>query len=94
MDIDNLERDMIKIKRTRGSISRLVVSFFLLLLLPTCYAQSEFDHDLTGFLLNGIHSRLACDSCHKPTGFETSAKMDHSRVGDQCMRCHNGVQLL
>ena len=27
-------------------------------------AASKFDHDTTGFLLNGAHARLSCETCH------------------------------
>ena len=32
--------------------------------LPSAQAATKFDHDTTGFLLNGAHTRVSCETCH------------------------------
>jgi hypothetical protein len=50
-----------------------------------CHSQSEwkeatFEHDLTGFLLTGAHTRATCDSCHRSPVF--------AEVSERCVDCH------
>lgn len=58
----------------------LAIVLLTLVIAQTSLAESDFDHDLTGFLLNGTHSRLKCDTCHKHGIFKGTAK--------NCQGCH------
>jgi len=48
-------------------ISRLIAVLGILglgLVINSAHAAAKFDHDRTGFLLNGAHTRLNCETCH------------------------------
>lgn len=62
-----------------------LVFFCLLLVAQISVAENSFDHDLTGFLLNGVHSRLKCESCHKHGIFKGTQK--------SCQGCHGQSSL-
>lgn len=47
----------------------------------TVRSTSQFDHSKTGFLLAGLHARVACKSCHKQS---ITAPVKH----EKCMNCH------
>jgi hypothetical protein len=32
--------------------------------MQSAQAETKFDHDTTGFLLNGAHTRVSCETCH------------------------------
>ncbi len=69
---------------------------------PNDWKLWEFDHDAsTGFLLDGAHSELACQSCHTQ-GSNYKARLDTNCIachrsddihagqfGKQCSRCHD-----
>ena len=55
--------------------------FLLLVLTAGAVAEENFDHDLTGFILNGSHARLSCQSCHKHGIFKGTPM--------QCQGCHS-----
>ena len=42
--------------------------------------EDNFDHDLTGFILEGKHRFVACEDCHVKGSFETSLRY--------CSSCH------
>ena len=44
---------------------------------------STFDHIVTGFLLDGEHALLECETCHKGGVFE--------ELPTNCSNCHDGV---
>src|SRR6516164_3388393 len=46
-------------------------------------ATSKFDHDPTGFPLDGTHVSVPCASCHINARFKTTPK--------NCFGCHNGM---
>lgn len=59
--------------------------------------QFQFDHNATGFVLDGMHKKADCKLCHKALVF-TDAKSTCSSchadihgmtVGNDCVRCHN-----
>ncbi len=67
--------------------------------------KNKFDHNLTGFRLNGAHKdiQLKCESCHKPkTKFRDASKLCNDchkkddqekghkgKLGTKCESCHN-----
>ena len=63
-------------------------------------SRDEFDHRETGYTLEGKHSGLACDKCHKPQ-FEDQVllktlKIDNPRrtffgLSTQCKNCHEDI---
>lgn len=50
----------------------------------------KFDHNLTGFNLLGVHSKLECKSCHFN---QESNKFLFASVSGTCKSCHNDVHL-
>ena len=44
---------------------------------------TEFDHDLTGFPLEGAHRALVCGDCHRNQVFRGTPS--------RCMVCHDGI---
>lgn len=46
------------------SLTWPLITLLTLLLTQISHADDSFDHDTTGFLLSGAHSRLRCESCH------------------------------
>lgn len=59
------------------------------------WRQIHFDHDGTGFALEGRHAEVACLSCHRVDRFARGAAClgchaDHhaSALGEDCERCH------
>jgi len=80
-------------RRTASAPVRYGVWAALLLLswlvLPVGGAQetgAQFDHDLTGFLLNGAHRRATCDSCHLRGIFKGTPR--------RCEGCHGRANLM
>ena len=61
----------------------------LLMVLGFCVSvsaeeEADFDHDSTGFILEGKHRFVACESCHVKGSFKTTlprCSSCHSRVG-------------
>lgn len=50
---------------------------------PSSFTEIRFDHDETGFPLEGGHNDVACLSCHSIEDF--------SKVEKSCATCHNDV---
>src|SRR5215831_16987090 len=46
-------------------------------------AVPEFDHNQTKYPLRGMHTAVACTSCH--------VKMVFSNVGERCQDCHADI---
>ena len=59
--------------------------------------QFQFDHNATGFILDGMHKKADCKSCHKALVFTEAkstcaschADVHGMSVGNDCVRCHN-----
>jgi hypothetical protein len=59
-------------------------------------AEPSFNHDSTGFSLQGRHRVIACASCHsalvfagkRPVCSSCHADVHQSEVGTECLRCH------
>ena len=59
--------------------------------------QQRFNHEQTGFPLEGGHAVIDCRSCHEPLVFEQAAPgcvschtdLHQMTVGDDCARCHS-----
>lgn len=66
-----------------GIISLLLIGFLLnsSVAATTGNQATEFNHDQTGFLLNGAHQRLRCDSCHAKGVFKGTPR--------RCQYCHS-----
>lgn len=68
-----------------------MASFAMLLLVPAAFAGpgalSRFDHQSTGFPLQGAHARASCGSCHSGGRF-----LGVPRECDQCHRDGGWVQ--
>ena len=73
----------------QGTLSiKAVLAFFLfalsLVLSPlSAQAAKKFDHDNTGFVLNGAHQKVACETCHVRGVFKGTPKT--------CEGCHAKV---
>ena len=56
------------------------------------FNEKEFNHNLTGFNLEGKHKTIECRSCHKPNLIQEqiSKKKEgtYLGLGDQCIDCH------
>lgn len=63
------------------------------------WADTEFDHNQTRFPLNGGHSGVTCNACHKQEDFSDVGRtcvachgpddVHQGRNGSQCADCHN-----
>src|ERR1700732_5303663 len=62
-------------------------------------SRAQFDHHLTDFALEGAHSALACESCHKPSeawrkapatcvGCHKADDAHHGQFTQSCEPCH------
>lgn len=55
--------------------------------------KEKFNHDLTGYILEGEHKNLDCAECHKSEHIqdEELKKLDHTYQGlnTNCVSCHN-----
>lgn len=51
---------------------------------PHAWTVRGFDHDLTGFTLQGVHTEATCRSCH---GRSTTRRLPH----EACSDCHEDV---
>jgi len=69
---------------------------------PNAWSSWRFNHDGTGFRLEGPHNELACHDCHRrdrdldgrgSTCVSCHRKDDvhEGRFGQDCSRCHNGT---
>ena len=38
-----------------------------------------------------VETTAPCDTCHTPSGFVTTAVMDHSIISGTCISCHDGI---
>lgn len=61
--------------------------------------KEKFNHDLTGYVLEGKHKGLKCESCHKPARIRDNAVIQRKNdglklestflgVSRECMNCH------
>ena len=52
--------------------------------------QTQFDHDLVGFPLGGVHLEMACKDCHPRAEVEVLAKGEKRFLGlpGTCVSCH------
>lgn len=50
---------------------------------------SKFTHEMSSFALNGLHTRVACDGCHKPSVVDTT-RIAYKNFGfvQYCVACH------
>ena len=61
------------------------------------FRETGFQHDTTGFVLDGQHSETSCISCHQTLVFNEvgnecvscHADVHGMTVGNDCMRCHS-----
>jgi len=68
------------------SISLIVPTTIVAETIPESLAEfntSEFDHSVTGFILDGNHSLLDCENCHVGGVFEELPR--------ECSQCHDNV---
>ncbi|HSB22777.1 MAG TPA: hypothetical protein VLE94_06655 [Burkholderiaceae bacterium] len=54
--------------------------FMLAIAAPVAFAQTEFDHQSTGFPLTGAHSDVRCETCHVKAIFKGTPR--------RCDQCH------
>lgn len=54
--------------------------------------EEEFDHELTGYELEGEHGRIDCRECHQPTNIANADLRKRSEtylgLGSTCLSCH------
>jgi hypothetical protein len=57
------------------------------------FDTETFDHDLTGFVLYGAHSRLECAECHKREFIQDDVLKKRNEtflgMGTECLSCHD-----
>jgi hypothetical protein len=57
------------------------------------FEEDEFDHDLTGYILEDQHLAIDCRDCHKPDyiqDIEIRDRMDtYLGLDQECLSCHN-----
>jgi hypothetical protein len=69
---------------------------------PNAWSSWRFNHDQTGFSLEGAHGELRCRDCHdaghplnKRNSVCLSCHLDddihNGRFGRDCAKCHNGT---
>lgn len=60
--------------------------------------QDAFDHNLTGYKLEGAHSKLKCNECHKAANIKDIAKIKEAKkdpdktflgLKQECLSCHH-----
>ena len=61
------------------------------------FEPEKFNHTLTGYKLEGAHSKKKCADCHKPA-FIADAKIKQKKttylgLSTQCVACHEDVHL-
>lgn len=58
----------------------------------TRFDQDKFDHQLTGYILEGKHSTIKCADCHKPKFIQNKVSQKKSDsflgLGTECLSCH------
>jgi len=65
-------------------------------------SRAQFDHHVTDFALEGAHSALACESCHKPSeawrkapatcvGCHKADDAHHGQFTQSCGECHSSM---
>lgn len=57
------------------------------------FDTAKFDHQITGYLLEGKHSRLSCRDCHQPSKIKDSEVMKkkfetYLGLDTKCLSCH------
>ncbi|MDX1407094.1 MAG: cytochrome c3 family protein [Saprospiraceae bacterium] len=56
------------------------------------WSEVSFDHDLTGFQLEGAHAQTSCTACHEPEPASAGLQQQLFTGLDQdCARCHQNV---
>jgi nitrate/TMAO reductase-like tetraheme cytochrome c subunit len=55
------------------------------------WAQVAFDHNLTGFELEGKHEKATCVACHKPDITPAPAQVSFTGLKPECISCHDNV---
>ncbi len=63
----------------------------------TMRPDAKFNHDQTGFVLQGQHRTVPCVSCHEGLKFETASErctschtdVHKAELGSNCTRCHS-----
>jgi hypothetical protein len=68
---------------------------------PSGWTQAFYDHNLTGFILDGGHTDLSCDSCHPDPTFQglnpdcischLEDDLHKNQLGTDCTFCHSTV---
>lgn len=57
------------------------------------FDEENFDHDLTGYVLEGKHETIDCNKCHKPDYIENNdlKKRQNTFLGlnNECLSCHD-----
>lgn len=57
--------------------------------------KKKFDHNKTGFTLNGKHSKILCEDCHNKNLIKEDGLKKLSKtflgLGNQCIDCHNDI---
>lgn len=55
---------------------------------PSTWGVDNFDHQLTGFALEGRHQQVACSGCHQPVAGDS---LNYSGLKTTCATCHEDV---
>ncbi len=58
---------------------------------PDSWTTVEFDHQLTGFLLEGKHQENQCASCHKPEDTGGQRQIPFTGLKQECASCHENT---
>lgn len=57
------------------------------------FDEDKFNHELTGYKLEGRHTELKCVDCHKPELIETKTSQKKGSsflgLGSECLSCHD-----
>jgi len=53
------------------------------------WKPETFDHNKTSFPLEGAHSKLVCEACHKKTEINSNVFIKYKLVNFKCATCHS-----